>query len=177
MNINISYEYFEKYYEYLINQINYINMNSDYSILLGKLFEIEYFWIIPMDENRAKDGLILREEFNDINKKYDILDNNRCSVLEMLIAFDRRISANILEKPKGFWFWLFMENLYLDGFSDTFFPNYWNLNKVEKKVNKWLKRQFDYFGKGGICPLKSTKNDQRNVDFWYQINEFIIENY
>ena len=40
-----------------------------------------------------------------------------------------------------------------------------------------LAREYSDNGHGGLFPLKNPKKDQRKVEIWYQMTEYINENY
>ena len=67
------------------------NKGLSYQMLLSQLHSIDFQYTLPMDENRAEDGIDLRYRFG-YEKEYEgsmiacYLDNRPCSVLEMLIA-------------------------------------------------------------------------------------------
>jgi hypothetical protein len=45
-------------------------------------------------------------------------------------------------------------------------------------IDRFLSRKYDYNGVGGIFPLrKGASEDQRNVEIWYQMQSYLMENY
>ena len=144
--------------------------------LLWILFNEKFVYKIPKDDNRAADGLDLRERWR---KGFHY--NAPCSVLEMLIALAYRMDFNISEvgepeKP-GKWFWEMIENLRLEEFTgrksidkDVMFQNM-------SILDTWLQRTYHPNGRGGLFPLRNPQKDQRKVEIWYQMMFYIMENY
>ncbi len=152
---------------------------DDYNEMLWELFDTDFVWLIEMDSNRALDGLGLRYEY------VNYYDGNPCpefewkeaSVLEVLIAlahnweheitYDSRIGDRTAQ-----WFWLMLKNLGL-----TEYPNWrFEKEKVDEIVKIWIFREFQKDGKGSPFPVKSGKGDQKKVEIWYQLQQFVLEN-
>jgi len=57
--------------------------------------------------------------------------------------------------------------------------------KVEKAIDRWMSRQYDSHGRGGIFPLKSIPEfyesgefpNQNRLELWYQMQLYLAENY
>ena len=147
-------------------------MASRYSKLLYKLYDTPFYWSIPMDDNRASDGVNLRYRFaieNDIpyGKVTSELDMRDCSVLEMLVALSIRCEA-IMERPDedrtAKWFWKMSDNLGLYDMTNVNLDN----KKVEMVIDRFLSRSYKANGRGGLFPTK-RKVDLREVDIWCQM--------
>lgn len=72
-----------------------------YRKLLTHLHEVEFTYTLPMDGNRAEDGIDLRYRFgyeNDYSEPMIAsgLDDRPCSVLEMMIALSMRCEEQII---------------------------------------------------------------------------------
>lgn len=145
-----------------------------YYKLLGELHRTEFVWFLSGDDNRAEDGCDLRKEFlRAAQLEADpFWLTEGCSVLEMLIALSRR-EAWDTERSSKEWFWTMLENLGLATMTDTT-----NINKkaIESILDVLVWRTYDRAGNGGLFPLRYTKNDQREVELWYQFSEYIYEN-
>lgn len=144
-----------------------------YDKLLMYLFETDFRYSIPMDENRAKDGLDLRYRFayehSDIEDAEAYLDGP-CSVLEMMIALSIRCEENIMDDPNvgdrtGQWFWGMIVNLGLGSMIDNRFDRRF----VEDAVDRFLDREYDPDGKGGLFTIRHCNRDLRTVEIWYQL--------
>lgn len=142
-----------------------------YHLLINTLYFRDFVPMIKRDEDRAIDGLFLRNELG----YNDSTDDKPCSFLEMLIALSGRFDGNSGFDPEESYenFWLMMRNLGLDQFDDR--------NYSERQVWSILhileNRTYAFNGKGGLFPLKKPKQDQRNVEIWGQMQEWLIENY
>ena len=81
--------------------------HKHYHILMNELFEREFVPMLGRDDNRAADGLYLREEFGAST------DSKPCSILEMLIALAGRFDGNSGFDPEEVWenFWNMMRNV------------------------------------------------------------------
>ena len=53
----------------------------------------------------------------------------------------------------------------------------WVIDDEEQIVDIWMSRQYGIDGKGSIFPIKGTAFDQRNLEMWYQMQEWFKENY
>lgn len=143
--------------------------HKHYHILINELFNKDFIPILGRDDNRAADGLYLREEFGSS------LDSRPCSMLEMLIALAGRFDGNSGFDPDEVWgnFWDMMRNIGLDQYDDV--------NYSESEVWSILyileNRTYNFNGKGGLFPLKRPAYDQRKVEIWDQMQSWLIENY
>lgn len=168
----------EIYFKWLYRQVaplRYKNPARTYWSLLRHLFEKEFVWFVPNDDNRAMDGVELRSEFlTKENWPQDpIVDewlSLGCSMLEMLIAISRRLSFTG-GGASADWFWHLLHNLDLDKFNDASYDG----DYVELAVHRVNNRTYDKNGNGGLFPLKKTDIDQRGVELWYQLNSYVME--
>jgi len=182
-----------EYFQWLGHKIKVENANYSYWILAKVLFMKEFFWIVPNDDNRAADGIRLRERFAmNIGgaESHDILEGP-CRVLEMLVALAERFEDQLagLTGPDhtARRFWEMMRNCGLKLYSDQwFFKNLGDDDDfptgqagmlVEQKINRVLERTYKPNGEGGLFPLKNTCKNQKRVEIWYQMNSYIHENY
>lgn len=147
--------------------------------ILKQLYTKEFVWIVPNDDNRIVDGTDLRYEFVDESELMNV-DSNwirlGCSMLELLIGLSRRLSFEAEGEPRA-WFWELMDNLGLKKYHDNRYNS--KADVAEKVVDTILERVIwrTYFhdGRGGLFPLKSTARDQRDVELWYQLSEYVLE--
>lgn len=162
-------EYFEWMYQLVTNS------SMSYRKLLFRLYKIDFTYILPMDENREKDGINLRYRFA-YEKAYEdeivavYLDNRPCSVLEMMIALAIRCEDNIMANPEfgdrtGQWFWIMIKNLGLEAMTDFNFSK----NRVDSAISNFLKRDYEKNGKGGLFTVDECSNDFRDMEIWYQM--------
>jgi hypothetical protein len=93
-----------------------------------------------------------------------------CSVLEMILALAIRCEENIMDDPlKGDrtkqWFWGMINNLGLDTMTDM---NY-NERFIDDCVCRFLNRDYEPDGRGGLFTVRNCYEDLRNVEIWYQL--------
>lgn len=150
-----------------------------YVKLLWHLHMTEFIYIMEMDDNRAEDGMDLRHKFGDeycIDEEL-IIDNlydKPCSVLEMMIALSIRCEDNIMGDPDignrtEEWFWNMIDNLGLSKMHDALFLEEY----VDLVLHRFLYREYQPDGKGGLFHIPSTHIDLRNIDIWYQMCRYL----
>lgn len=150
-----------------------------YYFLIKALYKKEFYWVNEMDENRSDEGKALRELFCDDCGFCGIPDciNGACSVLEMMIGLARRWNAEISltekEDRSAEYFWLMIRNLGLEGCTDDKFDP----EMVREKLDILLDRDYSEDGKGSLFPLKRSKENQKDIEIWYQLQNYLIENY
>jgi hypothetical protein len=167
------------YFNWLCAKIIY-NTHPTPSLTFWNLFTIlhktEFVWLLSGDDNRAEDGLELREEF--------ILETNvpddpewrvgtvvGCSMFEMLIAFSRRAEF-MTDISYLSWFWEFLENLGLKELNDGADISHEGVTEV---LDRFIWRTYDVNGRGGMLPLDRPKHDQREIQIWYQFCEYLVD--
>lgn len=149
--------------------------------LLQRLFGMEFYSLIPNDDNRGMDGIELREQFIDQGGGQHVLPFGPCTVLEMLIGLSYRLEFETTqskwEKTPREWFWILIDNLNLDfrSYPDLNIEDYREL--IFESVTLFLERGYKSNGEGGLFPLKNPKKDQKKVEIWYQMTNFVVENY
>lgn len=149
--------------------------------LLEVLYGKDFHPLIPNDDNREADGIALRECFGLETDRVGIEDRMGwpCTLLEMLIALAERMDyiLNDLSRSNrtAKWFWLIVGNLKLEEYC----PEDQNADDImrrnNRKLRKFLNRKYDYDGNGGLFPLDNPDKDQRNVELWYQMQEYVME--
>ena len=164
-----------EYYKWLCQKIYDPSYSEDFELTLRVLFDMDYIWSwrIPKDENRAVDGINLRDEFADIcGVDYIPSESWGCTVLEMLIALSIKIEERIndlsysVDNPAK-WFWEFCYNL--DILRD-------NADYISQQVNYWLNRQIGPKGEGSPFPIKYHHGtSMTKADIWLQINYYLSE--
>lgn len=168
----------EQYFRWLYSQVCSVklkNPSRTYWSLLKLLHTKEYVWIIPNDDNRLEDGRLLRQEFVEEHDIFDVdpqwLDLG-CSMLEMLIALSRRLYFED-DLPADEWFWVMMQNIGFKGFTDR---HQWSEQDVDDILDDVIWRTYDEDGRGGLFPLRHPQEDQRDVELWYQLCAYLLEN-
>lgn len=153
---------------------------SNYRYLMTTLLTIDFYWLVPDDDNRSDDGRALRNKFcaDSLEIDHDFL-YQPCTVLEMMAALAFKIETDIMYDPDmpdrtGEWFYDMLHNLDLYKFTDDI----WNNNCKYATINivtKMLDRDYDFDGFGGLYPLENAQEDQRNVEIWNQMTAFYYE--
>lgn len=170
-------QYFEWLYR-LIGSVRNRNPARSYWLFARHLYMKEFVWFVPNDQNRAEDGRELRYEFL-AEKKIENPDPEwmamGCSFLEMFVAISYRLEFEV-ELPAGEWFWILMRNLDLVGITDKKFTQR-SAQKIDRVLTTVNDRTYDSLGRGGLFPLHDSPKDQRKVELWYQMAEYLAENY
>jgi hypothetical protein len=142
--------------------------------LLKELYTKEFVWLVPNDDNRIVDGKELRVEFIQDEGLTEVdLDwiELGCSMFELMVGLSRRLSFEAEGEPH-YWFWNMMENIGLQKYSDERRLARIHINKVLDRV---IFRTYDPDGRGGLFPLNHSTQDQRNVELWYQLSAYVLE--
>ena len=152
-----------------------------YRLLLIHLYHTEFVYEMPMDGNRYADGISLRYRFGYERRIEDpiiasCLDNNPCSVLEMMVALAFRCEEHIMYNPEngvmsGRWFWKFISNLGLEDMIDSKYDE----NIVNSVIWRFLNRGYSADGEGGLVYIPNCRYDLRSMDIWYQMMRYLVE--
>lgn len=155
-----------------------------YRILFDQLYDTEYTWILPRDEDRAVNGVYLRARFEYESglPLPDGWEDWPCSFLEFVAAMAFSIRERIAYDPEddipaSEWFWEMMGNIGLDEYDDERMledpsKSYQMVDFIVKRV---MDRRYNFKGVGGLFPLNDTELDQREVEYWYQMNSYMME--
>jgi hypothetical protein len=161
------------YFNWLCAKVLYLEVHSPavtYWKLFRRLYETEFVWLLVGDDNRAEDGLELRDEFlyESGFEEDEEWRMSGCSVFEMLLGFARRAEFQARETV-SIWFWRFLENLNLSEQNDAAFE----LEDVDDILYTFVWRGYDELGHGGLFPLTLARQDQRQVQIWYQFFAYL----
>jgi hypothetical protein len=171
----------EAYFEYLYHLMYDIwdyKSSESYISVCWCLHNVDFLALVDYDENRIADAAGLRNQFKDKAgslgpAELTAIITPDCTVFEVLIALATRADFMV---PLGtrVWFQLFLENLGLDTWSDEKCSvSTW---PIERTINNFNNRDYRPNGKGGIFPLRQPKQDQRDVELWYQMGAYMTEN-
>jgi hypothetical protein len=166
----------DQYLTWLYSQVAEVKTRKSsrtYWRLLKLLFCTEFAWFVPNDDNRAEDGRALRLEWAsqtdiEVDENWETLG---CSFLEMLIGLARRLEFET-DYDVMFWFWHLINNMGLLGFNDR--SNFVD-EDVEDKTSAVIWRTYDPDGNGGLFPLREPERDQRKIEIWYQLSEYLLQ--
>ena len=169
------YRVSNEYFEWLASLVcdDQSSELTSYGKLLMLLHDIEFTYTMLMDENRASDGIDLRYRFMLYHRYPDytleFLDGP-CSVLEMMVALAVRFEEEYMDDPckgnrTGQWFWEMVVNLGLGDMTD----NRFDPRKVKRHIYRFLERDYEPNGKGGLFTVRNCNEDLRTVEIWYQM--------
>lgn len=147
--------------------------SKTYWNLFRQLYSTEFVWFVPNDDNRAEDGRELRCEWvadQGIQADHDWLSLG-CSFLELLIGLARRLEFEAGGNTPS-WFWHLIDNVGLLGFHDR---SNFSEEEVEDRTSAIIWRTYDENGNGGLFPLQRSSHDQRRVEIWYQLSEYLLQ--
>lgn len=154
--------------------------NKSYRRLFSRLHGTEFTYTIPMDGNRAEDGIDLRYRFGreeGIDERIiaSCLDDRPCSVLEMMTALAIRCEEHLMDDPDvgnrtGQWFWEMLVNLGLGSMDDGRFERY----RVDRALERFLERRYERNGEGGLFTVNNGR-DMRRTEIWYQMQYHLSE--
>lgn len=168
----------EMYLEWLYSQVgdtSYANPTHTYWNLLKKLSTKPFVCIVERDTNRVEDGLELRERFlresrvtgPDVQAWMEL----PCSVLEVMVALSERLAFEG-DGEAYEWFWEMVRNLGLDDYNDR---RRFSNRRVDETLDRFINREYEYNGHGGLFPLYDAKEDQRKVELRYQQAAYLLE--
>ena len=159
----------DAYFRWLCAKVK-SNRDLNYWNLLTILHRSEFSWIVDGDQNRAADGIALREEFFR-ETGYDadgLFAAYPCSLLEMFIAFSRR--AEFQTGNASEWFWEFIRNLGLEDFRRVRDSDLHIINEI---LYRLVWRSYLPNGEGSMFPLNRPRQDQRELEIWEQFCEYL----
>ena len=165
----------ELYFRWLYSQVadpEVINPYATHWRLLRVLYTKEFLWHVPNDDNRIQDGKDLRFEFAGDQRIDEGWLDLPCSMLEILIALARKLAFEADGRPAG-WFWTMMTNVDLTQYSDR---RRFSDEMIHEVLDRIIFRSYNYSGEGGLFPLKEADRDQREVELWYQMCAYVLEN-
>ena len=150
--------------------------------LLTRLHETEFRYLIAKDQNRARDGEGLRYRFaisrtsdDSPDAITDILDGP-CSVLEMMVALSIRCEEDFTDNPNvgdrtSQWFWSMIVSLGLGSMTDSRI----RYTYVDEVLERFLDRDYEANGKGGLFTVKHCNYDMRDAEIWHQLCWYLDE--
>lgn len=172
----MGYKHETKYFNWLCDLVYDRNSKTSYNKLLKCLHDKEFTWTMVMDENRALDGIELRDRFVDLYPYAEIDFDKPCSMLEMMVALAERCEDHIMSNDRygnrtGEWFWNMILSL---GLTKMFDENF-DRGYVDEVLFIFDTRQYAKDGKGSLFAIDSDDVDMRNIEIWYQMNRYLEE--
>lgn len=173
-----------QYFEFLAKLVD---KEPGYDILLETLYDMCFCSFVPNDDNRRIDGEYLRDKYMEEGLQQGssslprTTDIGTCNMLEMLIGLSYRLEYELLggiyEQPMQNWFWVLINNLRISYANVDLERWSAGILTIQDRVTTLLARTYLCDGNGGLFPLKVSHKDQRRVEIWYQMSQWIIENY
>ena len=171
------------YFRWLLKQVHVTDKeladDNGFSFLLQGLHDRIFYAVMERDSYRAADGEILREDFEELTELRCPIDGE-CTVLEMLVALSLRIEREIMYDHEigeraSEWFWMMIRNLNLSRFDNRHYDE----RAVNEVITRFLDREYDEYGRGGLFPCSPSKceRDQRTVEIWWQMQNYLREKY
>jgi len=186
MDKDITDRYFDFLYSRVAGEPSYVRLSS----YLHNRWEFR--WSVDYDENRQADGYDQRESFLFTStvaftrKQVDqLLNYLPVSVFEVLVAICDRMDFNLDDLVSGSrmdrWYRELLTNLSLDAFDDDHFDldaAGRDRRVVDDIIQVWLDRTYGSDGDGSLFPLVNYNPvDRREVEIWYQMMDYLQENY
>ena len=161
------------YFEWMVDIVCGYRYSKELSNrkLLMHLHTTVFDYTIPMDANRADDGIQLRRRYclyHNVDRSY--LNIGECTVLEMMIALAIRCEEEIMDDPDvgnrtAQWFWTMITNLGLSDMTDDVYDRRY----VTNVLNRFLDRDYEPDGRGGLFRIRKCQDDLRDVEIWCQM--------
>ena len=153
-----------------------------YNKLLNRLFLWPYDSMLPMDENRAADGVDMRYRYGYERKISDheianYIDVMQCTMLEMMVALVLRCEREIMYSQEygdrsALLFWSMIDNLGLIDMDDLAYDQ----DYVDTVIRNFLDGDYQPDGKGSLFRVRNTHGrDLRNEELWVQANWYLDE--
>lgn len=165
----------DEYFEWLYDRVcgNRYSRNLSYRKLLMYLHDTEFRYLILRDGNWAEEGKYLRYRFGydrDCIEESELYLTGPCSVLEMMVALALHCEEHIMDDTRygnrtGQWFWGMITNLGLGSMRDDNFDRQY----VSDVIERFLDREYDQDGRGGLFTIKNCDRDLRHVEIFHQM--------
>lgn len=175
--IGSTYEVNNEYFNWLYDSVckDRFAPSISFRKLLSFLHSTEFRWVIPMDSNRAADGIDLRSRFAAECRiphacRYI---SGPCSVLEMMVALSIRCETFMDDPQLGDrtaqWFWGMVVSLGLGAMEDSRF----NERVVDIKIQRFLHHDYKPNGEGGLFTIYRCEEDLRDMEIWHQMCRYM----
>lgn len=164
----------QQYVDWLISQIC-VGKHKHYKLLLKRLWDKEFYSLVPHDDNRAADGLNFRRKwYNEISGGDGEPNFGPCRVLECLLGLEERITEQLFgslwadDMEPAEIFWELVNNMGLTQYSDDYFDD--RIMSIDAILLLFLERKYSKNGSGGnIFVIEETDKDFRKLELWSQM--------
>lgn len=167
----------EQYFDFLCQEGQLTKVPCvRYMDLWRLLHQVPFHVELQRDENRMGDAMELRRRFLGIRgNHFDSVQY--ISVFEVLLAFAMRIDLEYVgtpgEKHPDRIMLEMIKNLGIDKFDGVQYGE----SFVRNKLNRWMYREYNFNGIGGLFPVRQDSRDQRLLEMWEQMLSYVHENY
>lgn len=161
----------EEYFNWLLDFVCDSFSRMNYSELFANLYNTDFVWSIPLDENDAEHGKYLRYLFSldrvEGSFGLDILDGP-CNMLELLVSLSINIEHVMFDDRYGdrtsVWFWTMIENLGIKMNNNSFDEGHFN-----EHMRIFMDHRYDSDGgNGGLFYVPGCKIDFKNAPIYHQ---------
>lgn len=180
----------DEYFEYLINLIRFVPVQNNGNITydnraVNRIKMLKHLYVNPFhpllsdDENRVKDALDLRHDYQYQQpesllpeKNHPFSQPKRCRILELMVALAKRCEDQIMTNTNlgnrtGFWFWSMVESLGLINLLDSNWSSE-SEEKAQRAIYLFITRKYNQDGKGGLFTIPEIDTNMRSISIWYQ---------
>lgn len=172
------------YFEWLTSMVDPFSSRGNHGRFFTILQNMVYVPVMELDNNRVSDGIGLRDVYvrnYDIHVDSDLLIDSPCSVLEFLVALASRMNyiySQTSENCTYEMFWDMMSNIGFDYYAttdDSFALRPETESELKNAIEAVIYRKYSPDGSGNLFKIENPKHDQRDVEVWYQMNQYLIE--
>lgn len=168
----------DEYVKWLRRRVDGLSPSLD--IFFDTLLNMEYVFTNPRDINRALDGKVLRKHW-EAEAARPIHFMGACSVLEFLVALADRMNDAYYdyENPDqtAKWFWVLINNMGMECYENDYLEVIGTDGLVDILVRMMNHDYAPDGSEGGLFPLRSSQTDQRVIEVWYQLQNYLMENW
>lgn len=172
----------DDYFNWLLEQVDMIKrpITDQYMHLFHILNAVDFYSDHPMDDNRIEDALSLRDRYDSISGDGVYL-TSKASVLEVILALSIKFHDILydaeIDDPPSDRFWEMLDNTGLLLCNDDEYGQGWDETYVCDIITTLLDKQYGRNGSGSLFPVRRSRKDHRRLELWYQMHDYIDENY
>lgn len=167
------------YFDWLKWHIEPLTEAGDHDLLFHRLHQKGYYALLPDDENRLADGVELRNEYGERVNAEKLVIDTAPSVFEVMISLAKKMNyiySPLYKDSLVECFTMMLTNAGLMPFTNERYFELGGDIEVDRIIDRILNREYPKDGKGNFFYTGSeTKEDQRNISMWYQMNHYIYD--
>jgi hypothetical protein len=171
----------ERYLMWLYGQVADVRIKArtrSHLSLMRQFHKTIFVAIVSHDENRIADAQDLRYEFlaqHEGEQGDPDWTRSPCSMFELLVILSRALAFE-MDDAADIWFWHLVEVLGLKKYNDHAYDERAR-EVVTRTLDRVIWRTYSPDGTGGLFPLHDPPRDQRQVELWYQLNAYLLEQF